>query len=148
MTSITHVIIGASVAAKTNNPYIAASVALGLHFVADLIPHWDLGTNHRKRPKWVTGSLAIAETLIALTIGFFVFLPYVSSTVVLAVAIIFSLLPDWLEAPYHILNPHAPKFFYYLYKPQSILHSRAQLPWGLVTQLVTIAIALYIGFGI
>lgn len=146
MTSITHALIGASIAAKTNNPYVAAPVALGLHFVADLIPHWDLGTNHRKRPKWVTGSLAIVETLIALTIGIFLFLPYVPSSTTLVVAIIFSLLPDWIEAPYHILKPNAPKFLYYLYKPQSVLHARAQLPWGMVTQVVTAGVALYIGF--
>lgn len=148
MTSIAHAIVGASVAAKTGNPYVAGSVALGLHFVCDLIPHWDLGTNYRKRPKWITGSLAIAETITALFIGLVIFKPFVPSYNILLISIIFSLLPDWIEAPYHILSPNAPKWMYWTYKPQAILHSRMKLPWGMVTQIVTVIIALFIGFGI
>ena len=145
MTSITHVLVGIALGTKIGNPYLAGISALGAHFVCDMIPHWDWGTNHRNRPKWVTGALAITETVIALSIGaFFVF--NAKTPWSMTAAIIGSLIPDWIEAPYHILSPNAPRWMYWIYKPQSIFHSRAQLPWGLVTQVVTVAIAVWWGF--
>ncbi len=146
MTSLTHAIVGVAIAARFSNPYLAAPTALAFHFVCDLIPHWDLGTNYRKRPKIITGSLAILETCVALFIGLIVAWPLIENKTVLIVAVIFSLLPDWLEAPYHILNPHAPRWLYWIYKPQSIFHTRAQLPWGLVTQIITVVLAIGVGF--
>ncbi len=147
MTSITHALIGVAIANKIGNPWAAGAIALTAHFICDMIPHWDWGTNHRNRPKWITGSFAIAETLIALFIGLILMRQFVPSFLILSISVICSLLPDWLEAPYHILNPNAPKWMYWIYKPQSIFHSRAQLPWGMVTQVITVGIALWWGFG-
>lgn len=36
----THFIAGAAVASKTDNPLILVASALALHFVLDVIPHW------------------------------------------------------------------------------------------------------------
>ncbi|MBI2012734.1 hypothetical protein HYS90_02270, partial [Candidatus Curtissbacteria bacterium] len=49
MTATAHALIGASIAAKITNPYLGIPLAIISHFVADLIPHWDAGTNHREK---------------------------------------------------------------------------------------------------
>ena len=89
MTSISHALIGAAIAAKIADPVIAGTLAFGTHFVCDAIPHWDLGTNWRSRPKRVTGVMAIGETLLALTLGYFLFAPYVPNQFTLLVAVVF-----------------------------------------------------------
>lgn len=146
MTSVAHALIGAAIAAKIHDPLAAGSLALVTHFVCDAIPHWDLGTNWRSRPKHVTGILAIGETLLALALGYFLFAPFVANQFTLLVAVVASLFPDWLEAPYYIMLPHSPKFFYYMYKIQSYVHERMQAPWGIVTQVVVAVLFLFVGF--
>ena len=148
MTSISHALIGAAIAAKVTDPVTAGCIAFGVHFLCDAIPHWDLGTNWRLRPRLVTGTLAITETLVALFATFFIFKHLVPNQLVLAITITASLLPDWLEAPYYLLMPHPPKFFYYMYKIQSKLHSRMQAPWGVITQIVTVGLFLVWGFAL
>ncbi|KKS85334.1 MAG: hypothetical protein UV59_C0008G0027 [Candidatus Gottesmanbacteria bacterium GW2011_GWA1_43_11] len=148
MTSISHALIGAAIAAKIGDPFAAGTVAFATHFLCDMIPHWDLGTNWRNRPRSVTGTLAIVETLIALIGTYLLFSSIVPNQSTLVIAIIASLIPDWLEAPYYILMPNSPKLFYYLYKVQSIAHERLQYPWGVVTQVVTVVGFLWVGFGL
>lgn len=147
MTSISHALIGASIAARINNPLAAGVISLISHFTCDAIPHWDLGTNWRQRPKIVTGTLAILETLIALLGTYFLFVSRVRSTEVLFVCLIMSLIPDWLEVPYYLLLPNSPKSFYWIYKVQSLIHSRLQAPMGVITQIVVVGLFLWIGFG-
>ena len=146
MTSVSHALIGAAIAAKITDPVTAGCVAFGVHFLCDAIPHWDLGTNWRLRPRTVTGTLAIIETLVALAGTFIIFQNLVANQLTLTMSIIASLLPDWLEAPYYLLMPHPPKVFYYMYKVQSKIHSRLQAPWGVVTQIVTVGLFLMWGF--
>jgi len=49
MTATAHALIGASIAVKVVNPILGIPLAIISHFVADLIPHWDAGTNHRQK---------------------------------------------------------------------------------------------------
>ena len=146
MTSISHALIGAAIAAKIPDPVLAGFLAVVTHFVCDAIPHWDLGTNWRLRPRVITGALAILETLAAIAISFSLFVRFVPNQFTLIVAIIASLAPDWLEAPYYLLMPHPPKIFYYLYKVQSLIHERLETPWGVLTQVAVVAAFLLIGF--
>jgi len=46
-----HALIGASLARLVPNPLFGYPLALGFHFLADLIPHWDLRTRQAQRSK-------------------------------------------------------------------------------------------------
>ena len=146
MTSISHALIGAAIASRVHDPVSAGAIAFATHFLCDMIPHWDLGTNWRLRPKAVTGALAVGETLIAVFGTYFLFASIIAEHFTLIVAIVASLIPDWSEAPYYLLMPHSPKVFYYLYKIQSYLHERLAAPWGVVTQAATVGAFLVVGF--
>lgn len=146
MTAISHALIGAAIAAKTGDPLAAGVIAFFTHFACDLIPHWDLGTNWRLRPRVITGVLAIGETLFALVGVYLIFFRLVPSAYVLAVAITFSLAPDWLEVPYYLTLPHSPKLFQQIYKLESYAHAKLDWPWGAVTQVAVVAAFLIWGF--
>ncbi len=147
MTFTAHVLIGTAIANRIPNPWLVGPIALATHLLCDAIPHWDLGTNWRKRTKIVTGFWASFETVSAVTLALFFFSSRVPSLISLYVSLVASLLPDWLEAPYYLFPKTTPKIFYYIYRVQSYIHSRMKLPWGIVTQILVVGIFWFLGFG-
>lgn len=155
MTATAHALVAGAIAAHFGNASYALPIALATHFVMDSIPHWDFGTNWRNRPKTQTGLYAIAETLFGMGLAIVLF--HTSATLPLLLAtIIVSLLPDWLEAPWYIFyaktDKHGPstkasvleKFSYAFYKIPNAFHSKAVLPFGMITQILTVGFFLLI----
>lgn len=155
MTSTAHALVAGAIAAHVSNPAAAATFALISHFVMDSIPHWDFGTNWRNRSKTHTGILAILETSFGITLSYIVFgqtLPFWHW----AITVIAAELPDWLETPWYILFAHKNKNFpsktagafekvcYAFYKFPNIFHAKAQLPLGIITQIVTVGFFLFL----
>lgn len=155
MTATAHALVAGAIATKIHDPFLAATLSLTTHFIMDSIPHWDFGTNWRNRPKAVTGALAIAETLFGIGVSLY-FFSTVAPLSTLVIAILFSLLPDWLEAPWYIFyaktNTHGLKkragvmerFFYAFYKIPNIFHAKATFPLGVITQVVTVLFFLVV----
>lgn len=151
MTATAHALVAGAIAFKfPENPALAMTLALASHYIMDSIPHWDFGTNWRFRTKKMTGALAITDTLLGFTVAYFLyggkvaFLPLTS-------IIIFSLIPDWIETPWYIFfasqKKHEPaakaskweRLVFTLYKLQNGFHTKAQFPFGLFTQIATVA---------
>jgi len=158
MTALAHALVAAALATKTDNIPLLAVLNIGQHFVLDSIPHWDLGTNWRKRPKWITGMISIAETLIGIIVALWIFK---SSAPLISImsAIFFGLLPDWLEAPWYIFFAKADKYkpalksgfwenlTYKIYKFENSFHTKAPFPAGVYIQIITVALFLYMILG-
>lgn len=153
MTSTAHAIVASAIALKFPDPVTAVSLSFASHFVMDLIPHWDMGTNWRNRNKTQTGTFAIIETLTGITIAY---LAYNASVPLghLAIAISASLLPDWLEIPWFLFFAHRnseklrhdagffEKISFAIYKGESLFHTKAQFPFGVFTQILTVILFL------
>lgn len=155
MTAAAHAIVGAALATVTGDPIVLSVSCLTSHFVMDCIPHWDFGTNWRSRPKVLTGFLAAGDTIIGITLAYLLFWGKASAGLV-AIGILFSELPDWMEAPWFIFfakgNDKITKkdgFWkrtaYSIYAFQSRFHVKAQLPLGGITQILVILLAISIG---
>lgn len=153
MTATAHALVAAAIASKVHDPVLSTALAFASHFIMDIIPHWDVGTNWRTRTKLTTGLYAIAETLLGITVSYFLFMGKVPSGQ-LGLAIFASLLPDWLETPWYIFfvshdksHPtlHASfieKLTYWIYKLENTFHTKAQFPFGFLTQIVTVGFFL------
>lgn len=155
MTATAHTIVAGAIASKFTDPTTAASLALLSHFIMDTVPHWDIGTSWRNRSKSATGILAVGETSLGILVGFFLFRNSAPITT-LSLAILLSLLPDWLETPWYIFfatprhtRPGTKAGFwergtYRIYKWENYFHTRAEFPIGVITQIVTIIFFLAI----
>ncbi|MBI5613377.1 hypothetical protein HY947_00460 [Candidatus Gottesmanbacteria bacterium] len=155
MTSTAHTLVGGAIASAIPNPYLAIPLILASHFLMDSIPHWDMGTNWRNRSKRETGALAITETLMGITIAYSLYQGKVETSF-LVLAIIASILPDWLETPWYIFyanqKKHEPgknasffeKLCFFVYKIENMFHSKAQFPLGVFTQIATVAFFLIV----
>ena len=153
MTATAHALVAGAIASKFSDPGIASFLALTSHYVMDSIPHWDFGTNWRLRPKHVTGFFAIAETTGGIILSYVFFGQHVPFFT-WALAVLAAVIPDWLETPWYIFyarqNKNEPgkhasimeKTAYAFYKVPNMFHSKAQLPLGLLTQIVTVAFFL------
>lgn len=150
MTATAHALVAGAILTRFQDPLAASLLAFGSHYIMDSIPHWDFGTNWRKRPKSITGLLAIADTLLAFTVAYILFAGKVG-VVPITMVTVASLLPDWLETPWYILFAHQKKhepgasagiweqIAYTIYKFPNMFHTKAQLPLGLLTQIATVA---------
>lgn len=150
MTATAHALVAGVIASSVPDTVTASMLAFGSHYIMDCIPHWDFGTNWRKRPKSITGLLAIVDTLLAFTVAYILFAGKVG-VVPITMVTVASLLPDWLETPWYIFFAHQKKhepgprarlwerMAYAVYKIPNAFHTKAQFPLGLFTQIATVA---------
>ena len=153
MTATAHALVAGAIASKIPDPLAAAALALASHFIMDSVPHWDFGTNWRNRPKSITGILAIAETVIGMSVAYLVFGGKVELGLLL-ITVVASLIPDWLETPWYIFfankNKKEPtknaefleKLCFNIYKTENVFHTKASFPFGVITQVATVAFFL------
>ncbi|HMS22161.1 MAG TPA: hypothetical protein PKA38_00160 [Candidatus Levybacteria bacterium] len=147
MTATGHALVATILIAKFNNPYIGLPLAFASHFVCDIIPHWDAGTHHAEKTKKRLFYEASLDVIISVIVSILVYTYVFGQTnyLYLFTAIFLSQLPDWLTAPYFILNIKDPLVGWskYVYKLQHAMNVRLDKPWGILTQVGAI-ILLYL----
>lgn len=153
MLAMTHALVGATIAQTVPTPITGVLLVFTSHFIIDCIPHWDVGTNWRKRAKATTGILAIADTITAIVLTFLLFREKIATGYLIA-AIIASVIPDWMETPWYIFfakrNKQKPaksagfleKAAFHIYKLENKFHTKTTFPLGFITQLATLAFFL------
>ena len=142
MTATAHALIGASLAVKVANPALGIPLAIVSHFVADLIPHWDAGTNHKKKTKMRLIVEATLDVLLGFALVFLLFRNQANPTY-LFIMVISAQLPDWLKTPSDIFGFSVPPFSWIDWLSHKT-QWRLQLPWGLVTQLIVVGLVVYL----
>ncbi len=147
MTATSHALIGASLAAKIANPLIGIPLAFVSHFLADLTPHWDAGTNHRNKTKMRLRMEAVFDVLLGFALVAILFRSLAfDKPVYLLSMIITAQLPDWLEAPSSMFGFQVPPFSWMDWIGHRT-QTRMQLPWGLVTQVVLVGLLVLFALG-
>lgn len=153
MTATAHALVSAAIARAVPNPSLAIPLVIASHFIMDAVPHWDFGADWRKRSKYATGAFAAIETVLGITLAYFLFRGKVEAPFLLS-AIIAGELPDWLEAPWYIFfadkNKHGvskkagfwERVSYRIYRRENIFHAKADLPFGAITQIATVVFFL------
>lgn len=149
MLLLPHVLVGVAIASSIQNPALAVPLSFGMHFLGDMVPHWDFYSNTQKeerlrgwRPLAVMFDFGLG---IAVGMAFISRALWVTNDARLALNIflcgIASVLPDILEGP-HIFMEKEPWITKFVYSIQHRIQFQAPLPWGLVTQFVVVLAAL------
>ena len=138
MTATSHALIGASLASIIINPVIGIPTAIASHFIADLIPHWDAGTNHRSKSSLRLKAEAVFDVLLGFALVIILFrIQTFQNPIYMFSMVISAQLPDWLAAPDYMFNLKIPPFSW-MEKIGHETQTRMQLPWGLVTQILVV----------
>lgn len=144
-----HTMVGISVAYVLQNPLIAPPLSLMLHFVGDVLPHWDFYTNTTKEQK-TTGwrPLAVMADFglgIAIGVTATLYALWVLRDATLALTVFFSgvmsVLPDVLTGP-SIYMKNANSIFKKMHEFQRKLNTSAPLVVGVLTQLVVASVSI------
>lgn len=140
MTATGHAVLGALLAAKISNPYIGIPLAILSHLAADSFPHWDLGTNEKKKGRDRVRNEAIFDVLLSFIAGYgiiFLFFPGTNLFYVF-VMIIAAQLFDWLVAPYYFFHMEFPPFSW-IFDFAKQFDNRLDKPWGIINQVAILA---------
>ncbi len=139
MTATGHALIGTVIAAKIGNPALAIPIALGSHFLADALPHWDTGYNRRQKSRLRFFLESLVDLILSFVLAWIVlvwFFPTTSLSYAFIIIIV-SKLPDWLTVPYLFLNLDFPPFSY-MYDLQKKFDTHLGPPWGVINQVVVV----------
>jgi len=147
-----HTLMGAAVAVLVPNSIFAVPLSFGLHFLSDLVPHWDFysKTTHEEKTTGWRPIAVMAELGLAVTVSITatLFALWVLHDSALAIRIFLccgaSILPDMLEAPAIFYKNGQKNIFTAVKDIGSRMHTQAPLPWGILTQILTAAVAIYI----
>ena len=141
--------VGAAIATKIPNPYIAIPLSFASHFVLEKVPHWNphLYTELKKDGKVTRQSTAIVifDVILSLAFGIFVAslkLPDYSHATTILLSCFASVLPDVVEGPYFFLGVKNDLIKKWI-KWQRSIQANAKPFWGLATQIITIVAAFY-----
>ena len=145
-----HTLIGVALASNFSNPFVSVPLAFISHFLGDKVPHWDFYSNTKRedrvkgwRPLAVMGDMAVG---VAIGVGFTTYYLWYKQDPAMALSTflcgIASVLPDALSG-LTIIGGKENKFLNVLNKIQSKMQFQAPLPWGLLTQIIVIAVSLY-----
>lgn len=139
MTATGHAVIGAVIAAKIGNPFLAVPIAIASHIAADAFPHWDTGTHKSTKPKMVFFVQSLFDLGMSYIAGYFIanFLnPGIHFLYVFLIVTAAQLL-DWISAPYNFLNMKFPPFST-VYWFQKLFDNKLDKPWGVIGQVAVL----------
>lgn len=140
MTATAHALVGGALAASISNPALGIGLAAISHPLLDLIPHWDFGTNWRKKTKLKLFVESVFDLSLGVGLTYLLFLPRVDFWY-LTLAIFAAEFWDMMEVPYWFLKWKFPPFST-IYNIQSKMQNKLDLPWGLVLQILVVGIVI------
>ena len=144
-----HVLVGIALAEKTGHPLLAIPLALGSHFVLDMLPHWNphLNTEMRKlgRISANTRRIIFIDVIISFAItAYFTVraLPdsFLAGTILLSA--LAAILPDLMEAPYFFFKKKT-SFLEKSIKFQKAIQTDASPVFGILTQIAISVVCLW-----
>lgn len=142
MTATAHALIGGAIVASVpDNPALGLTLCAISHPILDLIPHWDFGWGWRRKSKVKLFAESMADFSAGFILAYLLFHNRVDFLYLMS-AVAFSYLPDLLEVPYWFFKWKFPPFSF-IYKIQSKMQGKAALPWGVVTQVVSVGVILF-----
>ncbi len=137
MMATAHALVGGAIAASTNNPALGISLSFVSHPILDMIPHWDFGWSWKKKTKIKLFIESFLDLMVGVGISYLIFGRNLNLWYFLA-CILASEAWDIAQTPYWFLNW---RFFPFstFYKFQHHIQGKAKLPWGILTQVATVA---------
>lgn len=141
--------VGAAIATKIPNPFIAIPLAFASHFVLERVPHWNphINTELKKYGRITKRStiITIADSTIALLVGTgiaYSTLPNSALAFNILACSFAAVLPDVIEAPYFFLKAKG-NFIKKWVAFQKSMQVDTTPFWGILTQLLAIITTIW-----
>lgn len=136
MTATAHALVGGAIAASSIHPGLGLTLSAASHPILDMIPHWDLGIGWRGKNKVTLFVESALDLIVGILLAYFIFGRNVDPIYFLS-CIFFSEIWDILMMPYLLFKWDFPPFST-AYRLQHNIQSNIKLPWGILTQVVSV----------
>ncbi len=144
-----HTFVGTAIATSVPNIFISVPLSFLMHLLGDKVPHWDFftGTKVEDRRKGWRLIGVMLDLAVGVAVGMFFTLHalWVQHNSYLALNIFLcglaSNLPDAIEVPRSYFDSKNP-FVMFMYRIQHAMQFRADLPWGVISQLFVVLVCL------
>lgn len=135
MTATAHALIGGAIAASIPNPAIGIPLSAVSHPIVDMIPHWDFGQGWQKKSKTLLFFQSATDLIFGVVLTFLIF-GNTTNPIYLFICILISESWDILQMPYLLFNwKFLPFSAFYHFGHHT--NGKANLPWGVLTQVAT-----------
>ena len=145
-----HVAVGAAIASKIPNPFIAIPLAFASHFLLDKTLHWNphtyTETQKYGKPTKKTTMIATVDAVLALAVGSAIAaskLPDVNHSLVIFFASFASVLPDVIKSPFYYFNRHSGIIKKWVDLERKIQVETQNPVLGLTIQFIVIVVAFW-----
>ncbi len=136
MTATTHALIGGAIAASIPDPVIGIPLSALSHPLVDMIPHWDFGIGWKKKNTTLLFLESFGDLILGIALTFLLFGKSTNPLYLLS-SIFISESWDLFQMPYLLFKWKFP--FELFYKFGHKTNASAKLPWGILTQVATVA---------
>ena len=143
MTATGHAIIGTVLAAQFTNPLVGIPIAIFSHLAADAFPHWDTGTNQKKKSHLAFWIHSLIDLFLSFVTPLFLIIYIAPETnLIYLYSMVFAAqFFDWITVPYAFFRWKS--FPYNLaYKLQKPFDNRMDKPWGIIWQVIALLILI------
>lgn len=141
-----HILAGAAVATKTQNPLLGIFFALISHYLLDIPPHKEYSIENIKKRNWKNSYLDFLKVFLDIFSAFLIifvikgnsFMPYLGGLI--------AIIPDSMTLFYIIFsnNKLAKNHFYYHNKLNKIGEKiKSPLFWKIFSQAIVVILAIY-----
>lgn len=145
-----HVALGVAIATKFPNPWVAIPLSFASHFLLDKVPHWNphLYTETQKagRPSNQSTAIAMFDIAFSLIFGFYFAakaLPNTNMAILILACSLASVASDVIKYPYYYFKLRQKWLVAWVNFERSMQVDTKSIFWGLVTQGLTIAAAIW-----
>ncbi len=149
-----HTLVGIAVASVVKNPLIAFPVSIGMHYLGDMVPHWDFFSNTNEeqrvsgwRPLAVAGELSLA---VAAGTAAVLYALWIANDPALAFRMLIcgigGVIPDLLSGLTMYLK-NLNGLLKINNRIQTKLQFQSPLPWGILTQLLVSGFSVLVILG-
>jgi hypothetical protein len=152
MLELPHAIVGIAIAKAIPNPLIAIPLAVGSHFVLDMLPHWNphffTETQKFGKPTKKSTDFATVEIICAGIVSFALALtqwPDIGRVLFFYTAAIAGMSPDLVKIPFFFLKVRTGMLKKYVLFERSIQND-AEPPLGIITQVLVALVGLFVIF--
>ncbi|HET7099098.1 MAG TPA: hypothetical protein VFI61_02605 [Patescibacteria group bacterium] len=144
-----HAVVGAAIATKIPNPFIAIPLAFASHFILDKVPHWNphiiTETKQYGHPTKKSTTIIVVDSVLALILGSSIAwnaLPNTGHAIVIMFGAFAAILPDLVEFPYFYFKKRSEFYIKWSSFQKSIQVDTTPF-WGLLTQVITTVAAFW-----
>jgi hypothetical protein len=152
MLEFPHAVVGVAIASQIPNPVLALPLAVGSHFILDMLPHWNphfyTETQKFGKPTKKSTDFATVEIIIAgiASLGLAMTqYPDFGRMLFFYAAAICGMAPDLIKIPFFFLKKRDGILKKYVLLERSIQND-VPLPWGILTQVIIIVVGLLVIF--